>query len=482
MGYKMLATIDFWKNLIKEALLEQAEHNYIDFKAMLSSKTERLKEHVNAFGNYEMGGCLVLGVDEFKIIGAGNEMDELTQKVTHLAQNCQDPPLNVTTFTLHVDEKSLLCLYIHPSVLKPVFIKGRSPLAGQACFKRTGSSTVAMSPQEIRGFIGKSNHVFYDESPLPDAKLEQLNHKQLKELLPQLNDTELTTEPNASILLDNKITAGLPQEPKVSVAGWMVFAKKPQELREFRNAYIEFQLFRSNTRETQLQKNEIKGSLPEQIRDAVDMIMRHVWSIPKIQGVIREDVPAYSEEALREVITNSVVHRDYQKMHVPVKVAVFTDRIEVENPGGLMPGLTPLNFIHKREWRNPLIAELMKKFGFGEMDGQGIDRIYAATRALKVPAPVFIDSENSFKVILSAPKAFDKFTPEEKRLSILIVLITDGTIDNKTVRNVFDINHDRASTLIKLMVSENRIEAISKSKRFAKYQLTKQYRKKIFDT
>src|SRR5947207_10153394 len=117
-------------------------------------------------------------------------------------------------------------------------------------------------------------------------------------------------------------------------------------------------------------------------------------------------------------------------MHQPIKISMFDNRIEIENPGGLMPGLTTLNLIHKRDWRNPLLAELMKKFGFGEMDGQGIDRLYATSISIKVPPPLLIDHKNSFSVILSGPKAFEAFTTQEKRTMIIILAIMQETLDN----------------------------------------------------
>lgn len=145
-----------------------------------------------------------------------------------------------------------------------------------------------------------------------------------------------------------------------------------------------------------------------------------------------------------------------------------------------MPGLTIFNLVHKRDWRNPWLAELMKKFGFGEMDGQGIDRLYAVTLSIKVPRPLFIDHQSSFTVVLSAPKSYEEFTPEEKRLMILILAIIQETLDNESVRNCFGISSEKASTLIKAMVADKVLRPNSPSRKYAKYILTERYREKIF--
>ena len=121
--------------------------------------------------------------------------------------------------------------------------------------------------------------------------------------------------------------------------------------------------------------------------------------------------------------------------------------------------------IHKRDWRNPLLAELMKKFGFGEMDGQGIDRLYAQTVVIKAPPPELTNLENSFKLTLPAPKSYEEFSHEEKHFMLIILAIMQNHIDNHSIRNHFGISLDKASTLIKSAVSEGIFEPSNKSRK-----------------
>lgn len=476
----MLSDKQFWKKLVEEALQDKAEYNFLDFKLDLSEKNERIKEHINAFGNLEEGGCFVFGVREYVPVGITSEWDSIITKISHLANGTQEPSLSIDAFPLTINERRLLCIHILPGMSKPVFIKDRAPLGGAACFKRTGSSTVSMSIQEIKDLLISATSHYYDESIAQDAKIEELDFDKLTQLLPQLETKNYTSQKNITVLTDYRILTKRKDALGITVAGWLCFSKQPQMHRQFRNAYIELQIFQGTARDTPIKKYEIKGSLPQQMEQAVQLLQQNIWLIPKIQGVRREDVPAYESKVLREVIANSLVHRDYGKMHQPVKVAIFDNRIEVENPGNLMPGLTIYNLIHKRDWRNPLLAELMKKFGFGEMDGQGIDRLYAATLFLKVPPPVFINNENSFSVTLSAPKEFEEFTPEEKRFMVIILAIMHDQVDNQSIRNCFGISSEKASTLIKAMVTDNILQASSFSRKYAKYILTGQYKEKFF--
>ena len=477
----MLDDKQFWKKLIEEALRNKAEYNFLDFKFTLSEHNERLKEHLNAFGNLERGGCFVFGVQQFNAVGIQDEWDAIITRITHLAQTTQEPSLSIDVFPVEINEKTLLCIHVLPSGSKPVFIKDRAPLGGAACYKRSGASTFPMSIAEIKDLLRSDTSHYYDESVVEGAALSELDFKSLSALLPQLDSVNELSAKNIAILFDQRILMRRKDSPEITVAGWLCFANKPQENRQFRNAYIEFQIFQGIARDLPIKKYNIMGHLPQQIEQAIQLLKQNIWVIPKIEGIKREDLPVYSEKVLREVITNSVVHRDYRKMHQPVKISLFTNRVEIENPGCLMPGLTIYNLIHKRDWRNPLLAELMKKFGFGEMDGQGIDRLYSSVLSIKVPPPIFINYENSFTVILSAPKEYENFTPQEKRLTVGILMVMHNQIDNESVRQCFGVSSEKAGTLIKAMVAENILQPNGVSRKYAKYVFTQQFREKIFE-
>lgn len=470
----------YWEGVTAKALQSRTENNEIDFKEDLSEDQDRFKEHINAFGN-EDGGIFVFGVKkDFTIPKNRSDFDAIAKRVADIAKDTQVPPLRVEIHTFHKGSQMLLGIHILPGERKPVFIKDRSPWGGSACFRRSGSNTVAMSEAEIRDRLSQSSISSYDETLVQDATFGELDLEKIEATIPSFLVKQGENEGNLNVLVDHQILARNSGGYGITLAGWLIFSKNPQSIRQLRNSSIEFQQFRGTTRDEPIKKLEITGTLPQQIEGAISTLLQHMWVIPKIAGIKRQDIPSYDQETLREVVANCVVHRDYRRMHQPAKIAMFSDRIEIENPGGLLPGLTPMNLIHKRDWRNPILARLMEKLGLGEMDGQGIDRIYAGTRRIKVPAPILTDSGHAFKVTLSAPKQFDHFSPEEKRLTTLILLILEQTIDNESVRNAFGIDRSKASTLLKSLVEDTVIESTGGSKKFAKYRLTPSYRQQIF--
>jgi ATP-dependent DNA helicase RecG len=470
----------YWQSKLQFLFQQKGEDQELDFKSNLSENKERLKEHINAMANNENGGMFVLGVGkDFSISTEILNTDQLTRHLSSLARDTQEPALTVQIHELSYNGSILLGIEIIPPGTRPVFIKDRAPLGGQACFKRSGSSTVVMRIAEVRELLAKSHQFNPDEEIVQNASLSDINIVEMNSKFPQFKSSLGLAENNLKILEDNKVirkSGGGDWAP--TLAGWLMFADNPQSQRFLKNASIVFQQFKGKTREDQLKKQEISGNLAQQVQEAITIVSQNIWKVPKLQGVRREDIPAYDDITLREVIINSVVHRDYRQLQQPVKIAMFIDRIEIENPGGLLPGLTPLNLMNKREWRNPNIANLMERFGLGEMDGQGIDRIYEATRRLKVPAPQFIDDKNTFKVILSAPKAYENYLPEEKKLTVLILLIIENTIDNESIRNSFGIDLIKASTLLKSLVEDGLIVKTGIG-RYAKYILSPEWKRKI---
>ena len=452
----------------------------MDFKKDLSEDTERFKEHINAFGNTAGGGLFVFGVNrDFTLSEETLEQEPIIKKIVSLANDSQVPPLRALVHHLQVQDKVLLGIEIPVCSQLPVFIRSRDPWKNGA-FKRSGSSTLPMTEQEIRTHMARSQNYSVDSEVVETADVSELDLDALAAALSGFKKEIGLNPPNLQVLADNQVVALAGGRYQPTLAGWLMFSKNPQSVRPLRNASIELQIFKGNTRDESIRKHEIVGSLPKQVETTIEVMMQHVWKIPKLQGIKREEIHAYDQVTLREVVTNAVVHRDYQQLHQPVKAAIFSDRIEVENPGGLMPGLTTYNLIHKRAWRNENIATLMTKVGLGEMDGQGIDRIYAATRRLKVPAPVFYNENRSFKIVLSAPKDYEDYTSLEKRLTVIVLLLHENEIGNESLRNVFSIDVGKASTLLKLLVEGGIVRRTTPSMKFAKYKLTEEFHQKLW--
>ncbi len=461
----------YWEARLHECLTSRVEQNDLDFKADVSEEKERLREHVNAMGNTSGGGLFVFGVSRFKKVTISSSEQTIQDTLSNVARDCQEPPLAIEIHRLESQLGPLLCIHVLEGTTKPVFLKDRSPLGGAGCYKRSGPQTVPMTIDEIRAHLAKDQEYSYDLTPLEDLGVQDLDYDLLGRFIRGFDQQLPASQSSIAALIDNEILVRSSNRLLPTLAGFLVFAKDLRSCRRFNNASIKIQWFKGKTRENPIRSHLVTGNLPDQLTRANEIVEQEIWTLPKLSGIRREDVPSYEPRAIREIIANSVIHRDYIRMHQPVKIDIFADRIEFENPGGLLPGLTPSNILHKREWRNPTLAKLLERLNFGEMDGQGIDVVLGLTRKLKAPAPLLEDLGQSFKVSLAAPKHFDSYSPQEKRLTVIILLLLDGVIDNEVVRNAFEIGPGSATTLLKSMVADGTLSQTSQSRKFAKYRL-----------
>jgi ATP-dependent DNA helicase RecG len=147
------------------------------------------------------------------------------------------------------------------------------------------------------------------------------------------------------------------------------------------------------------------GELVERgvVEHAYDFVARNTGRTARlVDGVRREDVPAYPVEAVRETLVNALIHRDYLLTYTDVALSVFADRIEVVSPGRLPNGITVEGMrIGARAARNELLKDVMRDYGYLEHMGLGVPRkIVALMRARNGTEPDFIEGSESLTVVL----------------------------------------------------------------------------------
>lgn len=118
-------------------------------------------------------------------------------------------------------------------------------------------------------------------------------------------------------------------------------------------------------------------------------------------GFVKQSIPTFNEEAVREVILNAVSHRDLQRAG-SVFVRQYPRRIVVVSPGGLPPGITPENILFRQEPRNRLLAQSLERCGLVERSGQGMDLIVKNQIRESKTRPDFRDTDD-YQVSVTLP-------------------------------------------------------------------------------
>lgn len=128
-----------------------------------------------------------------------------------------------------------------------------------------------------------------------------------------------------------------------------------------------------------------------------------------IGQALRDTVSMYPEIAIRELVANAMIHQDFEERGTGPVVEIFSDRIEISNPG--LPLITPNRFIDEYQSRNEDLAAIMRRFGICEERGSGIDKVVAHIEIFQLPAYDVQIQEKHTKVILFA---YQKFSEMDK--------------------------------------------------------------------
>jgi ATP-dependent DNA helicase RecG len=174
-----------------------------------------------------------------------------------------------------------------------------------------------------------------------------------------------------------------------TIAGIILLGKKPKYF--LPGNYIQWLQFEgTELSDVPFDQAIISGDLFTMVRE-IDirlkaMIKTQMERIPDTwQEKLKPDYPYW---ALRELMLNAIMHRDYAS-NTPIRCYVFADRIEIQNPGGLYGEAKNENFPHINAYRNPVIAEALRHLGFVNQFGSGVTRAKALLAENGNKAPEF---------------------------------------------------------------------------------------------
>jgi ATP-dependent DNA helicase RecG len=353
-----------------DILLHEGEGSMLEYKESFSSSIVR---DFAAFAN-TVGGKILLGVrDDGSVIGVADS-NALRARIQDIARNC-DPPVEVRIAPVG----KVIVVHVRESDAKPV-------QCSDGFFWRQGSTTQKLRREEIRDFFRSEGHIRFDLSLCPRFRYPQDFDRE--KYAAWLRLTGITGRPRVEDVLVN-IEAAERSGGKLVFrnAGVLFFARNVR--RFFNQAYITSLLAKGADKVHILDRKDFDGGIVADIEDAMRFIERNTRTAYRIEGLRRENVPEYPMRALREAITNAVMHRDWFIEGANVFVEIYTDRIEVVSPGGLPKGMTLADLGRKSVRRNALIADLLHRIAFIEKAGTGIKRIRDDVREQGCPEPEF---------------------------------------------------------------------------------------------
>ena len=196
-----------------------------------------------------------------------------------------------------------------------------------------------------------------------------------------------------------------------TVGGMILFGK--DRLKYFPDAWLRAGCFAGKDRSIILDSVNLTNFPAQVVEEGLRFVQRNTRRALEVKGVHHREVWEFPVVALREAIINAVVHADYAQRGSPLRLAIFRDRIEIENPGNLPPGLT-IEDIRRgvSKLRNRVIGRVFHELGLIEQWGSGIQRMTAACRQAGLPEPELEEMGSGFRVTFRrervAPPVRDK--------------------------------------------------------------------------
>lgn len=169
-----------------------------------------------------------------------------------------------------------------------------------------------------------------------------------------------------------------------------------------------------------------------------------------IGAAFRTEHPLFPEIAIRELIANALIHQDMTISGAGPLIELFTDRLEITNPG--IPLIKPDRFIDSPpRSRNEALAALMRRMRICEEQGTGIDKVIAAVEVFQLPPPDFRVEKEAMRVSLFAPRRFADMTAEERVRACyqhaVLRYVSGDRMKNSTLRERFGVESQNAAQI-----------------------------------
>ena len=360
-------------------ILRHTEGKNLEFKRDLSSPAGFLRTVV-AFAN-TTGGVILIGVEDRTrhIRGVTDPLD-LEERVVNLISDSIKPRLLPDVELLSYRNTQVVAVEVFPSPARPHYLTRDGLQRGT--YARVGSSNrladAALVAEMRRYATGES----FDEGPLPALDSEAVDFRVASE---SFAPARTLTRHNLQTLRLLTLHQG---RLVPTVGGILLFGA--DRLAHFPDAWIQAGRFAGVDKATIVDHLDIKTPPAQAVEDAVGFVQKHALHGITIDQVRRTEHWSVPIVAIREAIINAVAHADYSQRGAPIRVAIFDNRIEVENPGLLPFGLT-LDDLPQgiSKLRNRTIGRVFHALGLVEQWGSGVQRMIATCREAGLAPPVW---------------------------------------------------------------------------------------------
>jgi len=409
------------------------EQQNIEFK---QSWHDDYLKWICGFANAQ-GGLIFIGKDDNgKVVGI-NDYKKLMDDIPNKVKNTMGISVEVN---LHQENKKYFIEIVTHSYSVPISVRGRY-------YYRSGSTKQELTGASLNEFLLKKSGKTWDDVVEPRASFEDINEKTVA--------TFLQASENAGRLPENKgLTVPklfeklrLIENGQLKRAAIILFGKEPAKF--YPNTFVKIGRFGKDDADLKFQETE-EANLIELLQAVLNQLNHKFLTRPiEFKGMHRIEKSEYPTSALREIILNALVHRNY--MGAPTQIRVYDNKINFWNEGTLPEGLTfeALKGFHTSRPRNVLIADVCFKGGFIDSWGRGTLKIYDACKEAELPEPEIKEFQGGFLVTLFkdnlTEEQLTKLGLNDRQLKAVNFVKEKGKITNKEYQEINNCSRNTAS-------------------------------------
>jgi ATP-dependent DNA helicase RecG len=385
-------------------LINKGESETLEFKRSFDkSAVETVAALVNT-----RGGRILIGVEDDGRITGIDLGKETIQVWINQVKHSTSPAVIPDMEAISIEEKQVMMISVAEYPIKPVAVKGRY-------VKRVKNSNHQMNINEVTDLHLKTFNTSWDYYIDDRHTVDDISIEKVRKFIKRANrfrDIPIEDDP-LRVLKKFELV----RETKLTYGGFLLFMDEE-------SALTTIELARVQTDTIIKDSLTLKSDLFSQLDNAMEFIKKHLNKAYIISGDIqREERWDYPLDAIREIVVNSIVHRDYRDSSDSV-IKIYEDRIEFFNPGKLPEGLTVERLLsgdYTSTIRNKKVAEIFKEAGAIEKYGSGINRIREGARNHGLSEPLFEEVGNGFRVVAykSAPSGKNNNDPASRRWALL---------------------------------------------------------------
>lgn len=361
------------ENLLDDIESDRAERKS-SFKGDVPKKARQsICAFANDLPNHNEPGVLFIGAYDDGTSSGLKVDDQLLLSLADIKTDGNILPLPVLSVEKRVlKDAEMAVVTVMPSDMPPVKYDGR-------IWIRTGPRRSLANEQEERILNEKRRYknLPFDICPVPTGKLSDLSQVIFEnEFLPAAFATDVL-EANGRTYIERLASCKMivsPNDTTPTLLGLLAIGKRPQDF--LPGAYIQFlRLNGTELASSVIDEENIGGTLVEMLRRTEEKLKAHNRAAIDItSGPTHTREMPYPPAAIQQILYNAVLHRTYESTNAPVRVYWFSDRIEINSPGGPYGNVTIENFGRPgiTDYRNPNIGDVLKTFGFIQAFGRGI--------------------------------------------------------------------------------------------------------------